>query len=326
MDSATETLSFDVVVNERQQRSIWPVYRREQLPPGWTFTGFRGSKDACLQHIVAEAAATPPVQTTAPKSVALKPIVAAARSADRRVTALPFPQPEAPTRLIVFPHAGSGASYYHFLARALRGHPVEVHLVQYPGREMRLREAPCDRMDRMVETLHDELRPLLQEKPFAFFGHSMGSLIAFELTRRLAGLDSTLPRHLFLSGRQAPHVPGHVLQVEQLDDNAFLEAVGHRYKALPAELLGHREILELILPSLRADFTLMQRYVYQPSAALDLPITLLNGRDDPWISPETLAAWQTHFRPPIRQHLFGGGHFYLSDAAERIRALVLEAL
>jgi medium-chain acyl-[acyl-carrier-protein] hydrolase len=325
MDSATQTLTFDVVVNERQQRSIWPVYRREQLPPGWTLAGFRGSKEACLQHIVAAAdAATPPLRTDASQPPASKTV--AAGSGDRRATALPFPQPAAPVRLIVFPHAGSGASYYHFLARALRGHPIEVHLVQYPGREMRLREAPCDRMDRMVETLHDELRPLLQEKPFALFGHSMGSLIAFELTRRLGDLGAMLPRHLFLSGRQAPHVPGQVLQVEQLDDDAFLEAVGHRYKALPAELLGHREILELILPSLRADFTLMQRYVYRPSAALDIPITLLNGRDDPWISPETLTAWQTHFRPPIRQHLFEGGHFYLSDAAERIGPLVLEAL
>ena len=178
-------------------------------------------------------------------------------------------------------------------------------------------------MDAMVDLLARELPPLLEEKPYAFFGHSMGSLMAFELTRRLVQLGMRPPQHLFLSGRQAAHLPGHVLQVDRLDDTEFLDAVGRRYNALPPELLAHREILELILPSLRADFTLMERYTYRAAPILDIDATLLNGRDDPWVTPPSLAAWQQHFARPIQQHLFPGGHFYLPEVASELRSVVL---
>ncbi len=326
MSRLPETTIFQVVVNARGQQSIWRDDRSTKLPVGWSFTSFKGSKDACLQHIAANTPATEPAPATPtpPPATATRPAVPTTEP--RRVTALPFPQPSATMRLFVFPHAGSGASYYHFLCRALRADPIEAHIIQYPGREMRMRERPLDRMEAMVDLLAHELPPLLEEKPYAFFGHSMGSLTAFELTRRLVQLGLRLPRHLFLSGRQAAHLPGHVLHVDRLNDTEFLDAVGRRYNALPPELLAHREILELILPSLRADFTLMERYIYRAAPILDIDATLLNGRDDPWVNPPSLAAWQQHFARPIRQHLFPGGHFYLPEVAQELRSLALATL
>jgi surfactin synthase thioesterase subunit len=204
--------------------------------------------------------------------------------------------------------------------------PVELHLVQYPGREMRVKETPLTSMDAMRSTLREELKPLFDDKPFAFFGHSMGALTAFELTRELQASAGPLPRHLFLSGRQAPHIPGPVLDVPKLDDATFLDAVGRRYNALPAELLANREILEIVLPSLRADFTLMERYTHRDAPPLGVALTLLNGKEDPWIDENGLRGWERHTTRPVRQHAFAGGHFYLPAAAKELRAIVLATL
>lgn len=319
LNTPVDSSRFHVVKNTDHQCSIWPDYRRDTLPSGWSYVGFSGSREECLKHIAAGAAAAPKPE---PRP---KPARASAALASR-TTAVPFPKPAAHFRLFVFPHAGSGASYYHFLARAMKEDPVELHLVQYPGREMRVKETPLTSMDAMRSTLREELKPLFDDKPFAFFGHSMGALTAFELTRELQASAGPLPRHLFLSGRQAPHIPGPVLDVPKLDDATFLDAVGRRYNALPAELLANREILEIVLPSLRADFTLMERYTHREAPPLSVALTLLNGKEDPWIDENGLRGWERHTTHPVHQHAFAGGHFYLPAAAKELRAIVMATL
>ncbi len=318
LNTPAEQPRFHVVRNADQQSSIWPHYRSDALPAGWSYTGFSGSREECLKHIAAGVAVA--------GEVAPAPVIRAAAAHAGRTTAVPYPKPAAECRLFVFPHAGSGASYYHFLARAMKEDPVELHLLQYPGREMRVKEAPLTSMEAMRARLREELKPLLDDKPFAFFGHSMGALAAYEVTRELRAAADALPRHLFLSGRQAPHIPGPVLDVPKLDDASFLDAVGRRYNALPAELLANREILEIVLPSLRADFTLMEQYTHRATAPLEMPFTLLNGRDDPWIDDRGLHDWGRHTTQEIRTHAFAGGHFYLPAAAKEIRGIVLRTL
>jgi medium-chain acyl-[acyl-carrier-protein] hydrolase len=181
-------------------------------------------------------------------------------------------------------------------------------------------------MRAMTQLLEEDLRSLFSERPFAFLGHSMGSLVAFELARRLAATNGPKPRHLFLSGRQAPQRPAHNLPVDSLTDEAFLDAVGRRYNALPAELISNPEILALVLPSLRADFKLMARYDYREGMALNTGLTLINGVDDPWVSPDSVEAWQIQSKEPIRKHWFPGGHFYLPEAVTKVRQVLLETL
>jgi surfactin synthase thioesterase subunit len=229
-------------------------------------------------------------------------------------------------RVFVFPHAGSGASSYHFLARACKDDPVEINLIQYPGREMRIREAPCTDMAAMLASLGEDLRDYLSDTPFAFFGHSMGALVAFELTQRLVESGGPLPQQLFLSGRQAPQRPALNLPVDSMSDAAFLDAVGRRYNALPAELMSNPEILSLLLPSLRADFKLMAGHQYRPAEPLDVGLTLINGTDDPWVDRDSVEAWQAMSHQPIETHWLPGGHFYLPQAATVVRSLLLRAL
>lgn len=229
-------------------------------------------------------------------------------------------------RLIVFPHAGSGASAYHFLARACKDDPIEVNIIQYPGREMRFKEAPCEDMPAMVASLDADLRGLLADRPFAFLGHSMGALVAYEMARRLSEVEGPRPLHLFLSGRQAPQRPALNLPVDTMGDAAFLEAVGRRYNALPAELMANPEVLALVLPSLRADFKLMARYHYRPSTPLSVGLTLINGVDDPWVDKAAVDAWQVQTEQPISQHWLPGGHFYLPGSVTTVRQMMLGTL
>jgi surfactin synthase thioesterase subunit/uncharacterized protein YbdZ (MbtH family) len=321
---------FHIVENDERQRSLWPDYRRGKLPGGWRFAGFSGSREECLNRIAATESGTEPspaVRNGNGAPLASPPATSPpSRLVRQRAIAVPFPNPQAAARLFVFPHAGSGASSYHFLARACKDDALEVNLIQYPGREMRIREAPCEEMEAMVFSLHEDLRDLLAGLPFAFFGHSMGSLVAYELTRRLAETGGPLPQQLFLSGRQAPQCPKLNLPVDSMSDAAFLDAVGRRYNALPAELMSNPEILSLLLPSLRADFKLMARCDHRPGPPLCMGLTLINGVDDPWVDKDSIEAWQTQTQRPIQRHWLPGGHFYLPQAVTAVRQVMLRTL
>lgn len=315
---------FHLVENNKRQRSLWPEYRRQMLPPGWRFTGISGSQEDCLRQVAdAEETAVLVPQTDDRLRTSTAAPAATPDSPRLRAVAVPFPKPQATASLFVFPHAGSGSAAYHFLARACKEDPVEIKIIQYPGREMRLKEAPCEDMQAMIAGLAADVRGLGAERPFAFLGHSMGALVAYEFTRRLAETGGPLPLRLFLSGRQAPQRPGLNLPVDSMSDAAFLDAVGRRYNALPAELISNPEIMALVLPSLRADFKLMARYLYRPAAPLGVGLTLINGLDDPWVNKDSIGAWQAQSQQPIEQHWLPGGHFYMSDAVATVRQLVL---
>ena len=160
----------------------------------------------------------------------------------------------------------------------------------------------------MVRDLATELRTYCQ-KPFALFGHSLGALIAFELARLLQS-EALLPVHLFLSGYGAPHLPGKLPPMHHLDDAGFLAAL-QELGTTPPAVLADEELLALLLPMLRADFSVYEQYQFQAAEPLPIPITLLGGKRDPLVTPEMLAAWQVHSRQPGGMHLFAGDHFYL---------------
>jgi surfactin synthase thioesterase subunit len=273
------------------------------------------SKDACLDWIETNAGkrADPrKSQCTAPTG----PPGAAA--------VVPFPQLAAMERLFVFPHAGSGVTYYHFLAKALSTSRVEVVLVLYPGRELRMREDPIESMDELVSLLLIELGPCWDGRPFQFLGHSMGALAAFELAHRLRAEGLPEPDRLILSGRQPPHLVTNVLKMDGLSDAAFLDAVGHRYGAIPQAILENEDLCALILRGMRGDFVLMERYLAREREKLDQPLLLVNGREDRWIDPAHVAEWDQHTTGEVSCHFFDGDHFYLPQQTNALVRLILD--
>jgi medium-chain acyl-[acyl-carrier-protein] hydrolase len=164
------------------------------------------------------------------------------------------------------------------------------------------------------------LAPLLN-KPFAFFGHSMGALISYELARHLRRTGAPLPAHLFVSGHGAPHLPDRNPPLHALPQAQFVEKL-RELNGTPEEVLRHPELLELLIPILRADFAVCETYVHAPEPPLDCPISAFSGLGDEYVNREELEGWREQTTGRFSVRLFPGDHFYLNTA----RPYLLQAL
>jgi surfactin synthase thioesterase subunit/glycosyltransferase involved in cell wall biosynthesis len=219
-------------------------------------------------------------------------------------------------RLFTFPHAGGGA-----VTGPADGLPeYNVVRVRLPGRESRLAEAPFERMGALVAALAGAIEGWL-DRPFAFFGHSMGAAIAFELARELRRRGKPLPAMLIASGARAPQFRRNHVPPPAPPREAFVEEL-RRLQGIPGDMLDDPALMRAVLPALEADAALYRSYVYSDEAPLDCPIRAYGGESDPNIRMEHLAAWGEQTTASFAARLFPGGHFYLNTG----RAQFLEAL
>jgi len=223
-------------------------------------------------------------------------------------------------RLFCFPHAGGGAASFHPFA-ALLPPSIEMVAVQLPGRETRLGEAPFRAMPPLIAALQQGLAPAC-DKPFAFFGHSMGALVAFELARALRRDGLPLPGTIVVSGRRSPTVPNTEAPLHVLPDAAFVEALVRRYDAIPRVIREEPELMALFIPVMKADFATFETHRHQVEPPLPCGVSLYGGRSDPQ-TPQ-MADWATLFAGPARTRLFEGGHFYLADQRRAVAAALAE--
>lgn len=225
--------------------------------------------------------------------------------------AFPRPNPKAPLRLFSFPYAGGGTSIFHTWLNFL---PPEIELcpIRLPGREGRLKEKPYARLSPLVDVIAEALTPLL-DKPFAFFGHSMGALICFELARHLRRQNRCLPNHMFVSGHNAPQLPEPNPPLHHLADAKFITRVQELYGGIPMQILEDHALMELFVPILRADFAIVETYVYRVEPQLDIPISVFGGQQDNQTSQEGLAAWREQTISIFSVKMFPGNHFFLQN-------------
>jgi medium-chain acyl-[acyl-carrier-protein] hydrolase len=243
--------------------------------------------------------------------------------ADLRWLAYREVNPRARLRLFCLPYAGGGASVFRGWAAALPA-DVEVCPVQLPGRESRLREPPFERARPLVEALAGALEPHLG-MPFALFGHSMGAMLCFELARELRRRQWPPPLHLFVSGRRAPQLPAREAPIHDLPEPEFLARL-RELNGTPEEVLGHAELMRLLIPVLRADFAVNETYVFTPGEPLDLGISAFGGLGDPEVSRDELEAWREQARGAFRLRLLPGDHFFLHGARDLITESVARDL
>lgn len=233
------------------------------------------------------------------------------------------PRPLAKLRLFCFPYAGGSAvAYRDWVTEMPR--EVEVFPVQLPGRERRMREPAFRRMEPLVDELVTALGPLL-DKPFAFFGHSMGAAIAYDLAQRLRRSGGATPAHLVVSAREAPQLPPDEEQIFQLPDDELCERL-REMNGTPAEVLAHPELMQLLLPLLRADFELNDTYAPSDNPPLDCPLTAFGGLADGEVTKESLAAWKEVTSSAFQMRMFTGDHFYLHEHQSQLIRMVAEAL
>jgi pyochelin biosynthetic protein PchC len=221
-------------------------------------------------------------------------------------------------RLFCFPHAGGAASYYYPWSKSLPW-DIELLALQYPGRQDRGSEACVRSIPDLADQIYAAIRPLLAE-PFAFFGHSMGAILAFEVACRIARDEGTGPEHLFVSGRRAPSRVRHE-ELHRASKAAFIaemRAVG----GTNPRILADPELLDFVLPTIRADYAAIETYRYESAPPLSCDITALVGDSDPKASADDAAAWSQHTLGRFDLRIFPGGHFYLDDC----RAGVIDAL
>lgn len=225
--------------------------------------------------------------------------------------ACPRPNPRATLRLFCFPYAGGGATAFRMWPHDLPP-DIEVNLVKLPGRESRLREPLFTRIEPLVDAVGQALRPYL-DRPFALFGHSMGALICFELARHLRSAYGCSPVRLFASGFRAPHIPDPEPPIHHLPEAEFVEEV-RRFDGTPEAVLHNAELMQLMLPILRADFTITETYVYTDAPPLDCPISAFGGLQDRVVSQALITPWSAHTSSSFTLHMFPGNHFFLHSA------------
>jgi medium-chain acyl-[acyl-carrier-protein] hydrolase len=228
----------------------------------------------------------------------------------------PLPNGKAETRLFLFPYAGGGPAIYgkwitEFDVR------IETFIAHYPGRGSRHNEPPIRQIDILVGKLAEAIQPYL-DKPFVFFGHSFGGLVAFELARQIQ------PQILFISGCGAPHLSNPHPPIHHLPDPEFVRAL-KELNGIPPEVADNPELMELLLPMLRADFEAFESY--RPNARqLTCPIQAFGGLDDPRIGREQLEGWIIHTTADFRSQYFSGDHFFIHASKADILASIISGL
>jgi medium-chain acyl-[acyl-carrier-protein] hydrolase len=211
-------------------------------------------------------------------------------------------------RLFCLPYGGGGASVFSNWQVAL---PAEVGVcpVHLPGREDRIRDSCYTDVRTLVAVIGPELAPFL-DRPFALFGHSMGALISFELSRYFRNTYGIAPAHLFVSGYPGPRWIDPEPRWYDLPDGGFVERL-KRLDGTPPGVLEHPELRELMLPILRSDVKLVQTYTYSQDRLLDIPITAFAGREDVETPLEAVDRWREETTSRFSIHTIPGGHFFL---------------
>ena len=272
-----------------------------------------GAFEALLQNLIAAPRAAHPSPHAEPKTPLDRLSPERRRLLALRLHKLSAAAPHA-LRLFCFPHAGGSGAAFHGWSQAL---PASVAVTP-------LRPPRASNMAELVAALYAAVEPHLGE-PFAFFGHSMGAIVAFELARLLRRRHQPMPRLLLVSGARAPQFRrGHVPPPEP-SDAEFVEAL-RRLEGTPPEVLSDPELLSIILPALREDAAIYRQYVYSEEPPLDCPIHAYGGTADPNVRREHLEAWALQTNAAFRIKLFPGGHFYLQTYRQKFLAVLARDL
>lgn len=230
---------------------------------------------------------------------------------------------QANLRLFCFPYAGGSSQIFRSWSDCLPP-SIEVCPVELPGRGSRFREAAFTKLSMLVEAIAPNLLPSL-DKPFAFFGHSMGAVISFELTRYLRRNYDLAPVHLFVSAHRAPQIPDPDPPIHALPEAEFIQEL-RDLNGTPQTVLANRELMQLMLPTLRADFQAIETYVYTKEPPFECPIAAFGGLQDDSVTFDELDAWRHHTRAAFSLQMLPGDHFFIQSGSAMLLRFLCQDL
>ncbi|WP_414620790.1 thioesterase II family protein [Calothrix sp. CCY 0018] len=231
----------------------------------------------------------------------------------------PKPSPQASLRLFCFPYAGGSSLIFRTWASRLPNN-IEICPIELPGRGTQMKSPPFTRMEALVNAIAPILLPYL-DKPFAFFGHSMGGLLSFELARHLRKEYGKKPVQLFVSASRAPQIPSPKPPIHALPEAEFFQELRH-LNGTPASVLENNELMQILTPILRADFAVLETYVYTQEPPLECPIAAFGGLEDQEVTLQELEGWRSQTQSSFKLQMFSGDHFFIHSA----QSLLLENL
>jgi len=228
-------------------------------------------------------------------------------------------------KLFAFPYAGGAAASYNmwkqFLDKNIDFRPIEL-----AARGRRMRESNYNSIDDAVNDVFNIIKNELTQGKYALYGHSMGTMIAFELAYKIRDNNLPMPVHIILSGRCAPQIPrDNKRRLHHLSDEKFKEEM-LSMGGTPKEFFEHPELLEVFLPLLRGDFRLTETYIHPPKdKPLTMDFTVLSGKEDE-DTPEEVEAWSIHTSGKCDVHHFDGDHFFIHDKRDQVLELINKTL
>ena len=242
-------------------------------------------------------------------------------SADSWIVARP--RPNASLKLLCLPYAGGNASVFRSWAVDLPA-DIEVSALQLPGRAGRIAMPLFTRLPPLIDDIGPDTADAI-DRPFVLFGHSLGAVLAFELARWLRRRHWLQPLHLFVAGRRAPQTPDDVPPNYCKTDEGLIASL-REMNGTPPEVLDNTELLELMLPTIRADFEVVETYEYVDVAPLDCPITVFEGADDPETHAHDLDDWRVQTRGRCSRHVVPGHHFFINTHTRDLLRLMQREL
>ncbi|KAK3797641.1 hypothetical protein RRG08_054667 [Elysia crispata] len=231
-----------------------------------------------------------------------------------------FKKPYANVRLFCFPGAGAGTSFYTQWGRELSD-DIEVHAVCLPGRENRSNEPFCSTRNETVDSIVKSLQDGLLDKPFAFFGHSMGAILCFWVALELKKRHNKEPVHMFLSSAMPPHAAGfkNIMCMTMSDDEFLKHASNNFVGSLPKEITQNQDMMDVFLPIWRSDLILLRNLSYEhetdETPLLSCLFDLFCGREEDLDVVNHLDEWNELTRGTVSKNFMPGGHFFLNDKA-----------
>jgi surfactin synthase thioesterase subunit len=232
------------------------------------------------------------------------------------------PAPGSKVQLVCFPHAGGSASFYFPVSAALTPF-IDVAAVQYPGRQDRRAEPNVCSIPDLADAIFHAVRPLA-DRSLAFFGHSMGAILAYEVAVRLEDAGAAPLARLYVSGRRAPSCQRQE-SMHQQTDQALIAELKH-LSGTSSDLLADPEALAMILPAIKSDYRAIETYRPSGTRPLRAPVTAVIGGEDSRVTVDEANAWHRHSTASFDLRVLPGGHFYLIDRSREVIHLIARDL